>query len=200
MHSWSRRSWVHQITLSSPLLPPSLLFSSEGSSVVSASTFSSWSNKNTTLQVAIKLTWTKRGTPLLLLQAAFQLSCCGVHPVWLASGGRPSVLFISIPLAPQIPSLGCSESCRFWQPLGTGVCCSPKEQEEHWVVERPGSSAWAALGELSSNWPKKKGIFNVFILEWIWRGVFLLAVVVGGFFVQILGLLAQQKLITKDDG
>lgn len=147
------------------------------------------------MQVAIKMTWTKRSKHTswppclvrLLILAAFELSCCGLHPVWLASGGRPSVLFISTPLAPQILSLGYSESpIRFWQPLGTGVCCDPEEQEEHLI---PGSSApghlhGAALGELSNNCQKKKGIFNVFILEWILRVCFcfVLAVVGGLFF------------------
>lgn len=141
------------------------------------------------------MTWTKRSKHTswppclvrLLILAAFELSCCGLHPVWLASGGRPSVLFISTPLAPQILSLGYSESpIRFWQPLGTGVCCDPEEQEEHLI---PGSSApghlhGAALGELSNNCQKKKGIFNVFILEWILRVCFcfVLAVVGGLFF------------------
>lgn len=139
------------------------------------------------------MTWTKRSKHTswppclvrLLILAAFELSCCGLHPVWLASGGRPSVLFISTPLAPQILSLGYSESpIRFWQPLGTGVCCDPEEQEEHLI---PGSSApghlhGAALGELSNNCQKKKafsmflfwsGFWEcVFVLCWQWWGGF----------------------------
>lgn len=169
------------------------------------------------MQVAIKMTWTKRSKPAswppclvrLLILAAFELSCCGLHPVWLASGGRPSVLFISTPLAPQILSLGYSESpIRFWQPLGTGVCCDPEEQEEHRI---PGSSApghlrGAALGELSNNCQKKRH-FQRFYSGVDFESVFLFCVGSGGgafffqpSFVQILGLPAQRKLNTKDDG
>lgn len=89
------------------------------------------------------------------------------------------MLFISVPLAPQIPSLRYSESCPFWQPLGTGACCDPEEQEEHCMVRDLGRVHGAALGELSNNCQKKQRYFQhfysgvdfercVFVLCWQW--------------------------------
>lgn len=77
------------------------------------------------------------------------------------------MLFISVPLALQIPSLRYSESCPFWQPLGTGACCDPEEQEEHCMVRDLGCVHGAALGELSNNCQKKTKVFSTFLF---WSG------------------------------
>lgn len=140
------------------------------------------------------MTWTKRSKPAswptclvrLLILAAFELSCRGLHPVWLASGGGHQCCLSQLPLHHRSFLQGTVKApLDFGSPLGQGCAVIQKNRRNTAYLGHllQAICVGLPLGSCPTT-AKKKGIFNVFILEWILRVCFcfVLAVVGGLFF------------------